>query len=100
MAGVGDAGAEERRLEEARVVVPHDLGHGDSGQVGRPLMLAARAEGLAEAEEDERAGEEGGEDAEEQEGGLAGLGVSDSHGARGLAGLGVSDSRRARSLLR
>jgi hypothetical protein len=53
MPGVGNAGAEEGRLEETRVVVPHDLRRRDGGQVGRPLMRAAGAERLAEAEEDE-----------------------------------------------
>jgi hypothetical protein len=76
MPGVGNAGAEEGRLEEARVVVPHDLGRRDGGEVGGPLMLAPRAERLAEAEEDEGAGEERGKDAEEEEAGLTGLGAS------------------------
>src|SRR5918997_1881705 len=72
---VGNPGPEEGRLEEPRVVVPHDLGRRDGRQVRGALVLAARAERLAEAEEDERAGEKGGENAEEEEGGLAGLGT-------------------------
>ena len=76
MPRVGNAGAEERRLEEARVVVPHDLGGRDRREVRGALMLAASAERLAEAEQDERAGEESAEDAEEEESGLAGFGAN------------------------
>jgi hypothetical protein len=32
------------------MVVPHDLGRRDGGEIGGPLVLAAGAEGLAEAE--------------------------------------------------
>jgi hypothetical protein len=55
MARIRHAARQQWRLEQARVVVAHDLGGGHRGQVRGPLVLAARAERLAEAEQDERA---------------------------------------------
>src|SRR5918992_1179454 len=58
---------EEGRLEQARVVAPHHLGGRDGGQIGRALVLAARAERLPEREKHDRPGEQGGEDGEHQQ---------------------------------
>jgi hypothetical protein len=48
-------------------VAPHHLGGRHGGQIGRPLMLAARAEGLAEREQDDDARHQRGQDAEHQQ---------------------------------
>jgi hypothetical protein len=58
---------EQHGLEEAGVLPPHDLGRRHRGEIGGPLMLAARAERLTEPEQDQRAGEQGGQDAEQEQ---------------------------------
>jgi hypothetical protein len=55
MPGVGDVRLEVGRLEQARIEVAHDLSGADRREVGRPLVLALRPEGVAEGEENERA---------------------------------------------
>jgi hypothetical protein len=48
-------------------VLAHHLGRRHARQIGRPLMLARRAEGLAECEQHDRARKQRGEDAEQQQ---------------------------------
>jgi hypothetical protein len=50
MARVRHATLEERRLEQPGVLAEHDLRARDGGEISRPLMFAARAERLSEAD--------------------------------------------------
>jgi hypothetical protein len=73
MPRIGNPAPEQGRLEQARVVVPHHLGRGDSSEVGRALVLAARAEGLAEREQHNGARKQRSDEAEHQQRRLAPL---------------------------
>jgi hypothetical protein len=78
MARVRHATLEEGRLEQPRVLTAHDLSTRDSGEISRPLMLAASAERLSEAEQNQHPGEQGRQYAEQERRGLAGLAVQPS----------------------
>jgi hypothetical protein len=100
VARIGNPVLERDGLEQAVVVPPHDLRRRHGGEIGGPLMLAPHAEGLAEAEEDERAGEKGGEDAQKQQGRLAALAARSprsvavaNHGSRRSRGQRHSSTR-------
>jgi hypothetical protein len=75
MARVRHATLEEGRLEQPRVLTAHDLSTRDSGEISRPLMLAASAERLSEAEQNQHPAEQGRQYAEQEQRGLAGLAV-------------------------
>jgi hypothetical protein len=78
MARVRHATLEEGRLEQPRVLTANDLSTRDSGEISRPLMLAASAERLSEAEQNQHPGEQGRQYAEQEQRGLVGLGVQHS----------------------
>ena len=73
----GDAGwgrrSRERRARTGARSGAHHLGRRHGGQIGAALMLAPRAERLAEGEQHERAGQQHGDDAEHEQRGLAPL---------------------------
>jgi hypothetical protein len=71
MPRVRDVRLEVGRLEEARIALAHDLRGADRREVGSSLMLALRAEGVAEGEEDEGAGEQQPDDREHHQRRLA-----------------------------